>query len=256
MTPPAATSARGKAAPERRRLRQAPRQAPRPASPRRVSGPLRGRAARASSQPLTRPAPRQRAGRPIGARVAAFARSLPDHRLLDRLIRGRVWIPLLGVMLAGIVAMQVEVLKLGASMGRSLELNTALSARNASLRESVASLGDDQRIEQLAAGMGMVMPPPQAIGFLPLRSGADAARAAAANIHQPDSASFLSLASSNGAVVTPTNLAAWNQSGTTSTSTAASSTSSSAVPTSSSALPTASLAAAAATPTTTSQPGG
>jgi hypothetical protein len=187
--------------------------------------------------------------------------------LLDRLIRGRVWIPLLGVMLAGIVAMQVEVLKLGASMGRSLELNTALSARNASLRESVASLGDDQRIEQLAAGMGMVMPPPQSIGFLPLRPGADAARAAA-SIHQPDSGSFLSLASSNGAVVTPTNLAAWNQSGTTSTSTAAASTSSSSVPTSSTALPTASppaagtpattaaTGAAAVAPTSTSQPGG
>jgi hypothetical protein len=254
MNPPAATSAGGNAAPERRRPRQAPRQAPRPAprpeSPRRVSGPLRGRAATGPSQPLTRPAPLQGAGRPIWARGAAFARSLPDHRLLDRLIRGRVWIPLLGVMLAGIVAMQVEVLKLGASMGRSLELNSALSVRNASLRESVASLGDDQRIEQLAAGMGMVMPPPQAIGFLPLRPGADAARAAA-NIHQPDPGGFLSLASSNGAVVTATNLAAWNQSGTTSTSAAPSSTSSSAVTTSSSALSTASPPAAAATPAAT-----
>jgi hypothetical protein len=168
--------------------------------------------------------------------------------LLDRLIRGRVWIPLLGMMLAGIVAMQVEVLKLGASMGRSLELNSSLSARNASLRESVASLGDDQRIEQLAARMGMVMPPPQAIGFLPLRAGGDAARAAA-NIHQPDSGSFLSLASSNGAVVTATNLAAWNQSGTTSALPTSSSTLSSAVPTSSSPLPTASPSAAAAAPT-------
>jgi hypothetical protein len=156
--------------------------------------------------------------------------------LLDRLIRGRIWIPLLGLMLAGIVAMQVEVLKLGASMGRSLELNSALSARNASLRESVASLGDDQRIEQLAARMGMVMPPPQAVGFLAARPGGDAARAAA-NIHQPDSGSFLSLASSNGAVVTATSLAAWSQSGTTSTSAAASPAAASSVPASSSATP-------------------
>ena len=77
-----------------------------------------------------------------------------------------MWIPLLGVMLAGIVAMQVEVLKLGASMGRSLRAEPALSAQNATLRESVASLADDQRIEQLAAAMGMVMPPPRPVGFL------------------------------------------------------------------------------------------
>ena len=118
--------------------------------------------------------------------------------MLDRLIRGRVWIPLLGVMLAGIVAMQVEVLKLGASMGRSLEANSTLSAQNATLQESVASLADDQRIEQLAASMGMVMPPPSAVGFLsPHGRGVEAK--AAANIHQPNPGSFDYLTSGNGA---------------------------------------------------------
>jgi hypothetical protein len=110
------------------------------------------------------------------------------------------------MMLAGIVAMQVEVLKLGASIGRSLERNSVLSSRNAYLRESVAMLGDDQRVEQLAASMGMVMPPPQAVGFLPARAGGNAARAVA-NIHQPNSASFLLLTPGNGAIVTATSLA-------------------------------------------------
>ena len=132
--------------------------------------------------------------------------------MLDRLIRGRVWIPLLGVMLAGIVAMQVEVLKLGASMGRSLEANSTLSAQNATLQESVASLADDQRIEQLAASMGMVMPPPSAVGFLsPHGRGVEAK--AAANIHQPNPGSFDYLTSGNGAVVTQSSLAAWDSSG-------------------------------------------
>jgi hypothetical protein len=144
--------------------------------------------------------------------------------VLDRLIRGRVWIPLLGVMLAGIVAMQVEVLKLGASMGRSLQANSALSAQNATLRESVASLADDQRIEQLAASMGMVMPPPSAVGFLsPHGRGVEAK--AAANIHQPDPGSFDYLTSDNGAVVTPSSLAAWDSSGLLGSSTPSSSTS-------------------------------
>jgi len=47
------------------------------------------------------------------------------------------------VLLAGIVAMQVEVLKLGASMGRAIERGTALQNTNELLRENVATLADD-----------------------------------------------------------------------------------------------------------------
>ena len=54
------------------------------------------------------------------------------------------------MLLAGIVAAQVEILKLGASMGRSLEQTTTLTSQNELLRDSVASLSDDQRIERLA----------------------------------------------------------------------------------------------------------
>jgi hypothetical protein len=237
VTPPATSSAGARTAPERKRLRRAPR----PAALRRVSGPATGRVAPAPAQPRTRPEretakprirpvretakPRTRPGTRSGAGLAiktrggAFVRSLPDHPLLDRLIRGRVWIPLLGVMLAGIVAMQVEVLKLGASMGRSLQMNSQLSARNASLHESVASLSDDQRIEQLASSMGMVMPPPQAVAFLRAHRGGDVG-AAIANIHQPDAGAFEMLSTNHGAVVTASSLAAWNDFGTTADSTA------------------------------------
>jgi hypothetical protein len=128
-------------------------------------------------------------------------RTLPDHQLLDRIVRGRAWIPLLGVMLAGIVAMQVEVLKLGASIGRSIQRNTALSSRNELLRANVASLSDYARIERLAAGMGMVMPAPEQVGFLSARPGGDVRRAVA-NIHPPDATAFLSVPSANGGVVT------------------------------------------------------
>ena len=163
MTPPAATQPGRTETPHRRRVRRPVR----PVAPRRVSGPARGRATTSPTEPLTRPSTGRRPLRvSVGVRSKAFVRSLPDHPVLDRLIRGRVWIPLLGVMLAGIVAMQVEVLKLGASMGRSLQANSTLTAQNATLRENVASLSDDQRIEQLAASMGMVMPPPSAVAFL------------------------------------------------------------------------------------------
>jgi cell division protein FtsB len=100
-----------------------------------------------------------------GAALAA-ARGVPDHRWLDRLVRGRAWIPVLGVLLAGIVATQVEVLKLGASEGRWVSRTAALSASNQTLQANVARLSDDQRITSLAARMGMVMPAPTAITFL------------------------------------------------------------------------------------------
>ncbi|MGI8429371.1 MAG: hypothetical protein ACR2OB_08725 [Solirubrobacteraceae bacterium] len=122
-------------------------------------------------------------------------RTLPDHTLLDRVVRGRAWIPLLGLMLAGIVAMQVEVLGLGASVGRAIERTTTLQSRNEMLRASVASLSDQQRIERRAAAMGMVMPAPAAIGFLVARPGAGV-QAASASIHAPDPAGFAAALSS------------------------------------------------------------
>jgi hypothetical protein len=165
--------------------RPRPKAPPRP-TPQKQPGPRR--------QPQTRQAPLEAARQ----RASAFLRSLPDHRLIDRLVRGRAWIPVLGLMLAGIVTMQVEVLKLGANVGRSIESGSALQTRNEQLRASVASLSDDGRIERLAAGMGMIMPTPGSAGFL---SGAGVAKAVA-NIHEPSSSTFLSSGGANGSVAT------------------------------------------------------
>jgi hypothetical protein len=174
----------------------------RPSAPRRVSGPLRGAGSllgdavriQLPASPRLRPrrAPKLRRAPsgPLPVRVAAFVRALPDHALIDRVVRGRTWIALLGLMLAGIVAMQVEVLKLGASEGRSLQESAALQSRNELLRASVASLSDDQRIERLASQDGMVMPPPTDLVFLPPNSAVNANRAAN-NIHVPDATTFL-----------------------------------------------------------------
>jgi cell division protein FtsL len=122
-------------------------------------------------------------------RALAVVRALPEHSLIDRLVRGRAWIPVLGVLLAGIVAMQVEVLKLGTNVGKLVQRSTALQSQNESLQASVASLGDDQRIERLAAGMGMAMPAPTTIAFLRAAPGGDPRRAIA-NLHAPDPTTF------------------------------------------------------------------
>jgi cell division protein FtsL len=152
-----------------------------PRNPRRISGPARPTRRRPTDQPVVRA--------PLAARSAAFIRGLPDHALLDRIIRGRYWIPLLGVLLVGIVAMQVEVLKLNAGIGRALEQTTSLQNRNEQLQAAVARGADDQRIESMAAHMGMVMPQPAAIRFLQRHPVADVEKAIS-NIHVPSATGF------------------------------------------------------------------
>jgi cell division protein FtsL len=152
-------------------------------------------------------------------RALAVVRSLPEHSLVDRLVRGRAWIPVIGVLLVGIVAMQVEVLKLGTNVGRLLQRTTALQSQNESLQASVASLGDDQRIEQLAAGMGMVMPAPTTITFLRAAPGRDPGRALA-NLHPPDAATFAGELAAQAAAATASTQASASPSSTTSTPTA------------------------------------
>jgi hypothetical protein len=130
----------------------------------------------------------------------AYVRALPDHALLDRIIRGRAWIPLLGVLLVGIVAMQVEVLKLNAGIGRSLERASALQGQNQLLRASVSQLSDEQRIERLAAADGMVMATPAEIKFLD--TGPAITERALTSVQQPDATSFAAqLAAVNGAAI-------------------------------------------------------
>ncbi|MGN6869446.1 MAG: hypothetical protein ACTHMY_13695 [Solirubrobacteraceae bacterium] len=212
------------------------------------------------------PAPRRRETQQGGLarRAGAFVVSLPDRPWLDRVVRGRVWIPLLGVLLAGIVAAQVEILKLGASNGRSLEQTTTLTNTNEQLRGSVAALSDDQRIERLGGDMGLVLPPAGAVGYL--TAGRDGnVGGALGNIHTPDSSSFVTMAAKNGALITgpnastlpPTPGAPLPPASTSSTSTSTSSSSGTSTPTTtttSSATTTSGSTTASTTGSTTSSP--
>jgi hypothetical protein len=188
MTPTAVTPA-GKAAARPVHRRTLPSRTA-PSGPRRVSGPLRGRIAQPKPAPRVR-RPARAVRQPLSARFAAFVRALPDHSLLDRVVRGRTWIALLGLMLVGIVAMQVEVLKLGASEGRALQESSALQSRNDILRADVSSESSEARIERLAASYGMVNPNPVDDVFLSPNATANANRAAH-NITAPNPTNFIS----------------------------------------------------------------
>src|SRR5919112_638168 len=125
------------AAHARVRTRPAPRHA------RRVSGPV--------ARPVPAGAPLRRGSTGVFERI----RALPETRLIDGLLRGRAWIWLIGLLLGGIVAMQVSLLKLNAGISASVEQAGTLERRNAALETELARLAAGERIQQAAAAEGM-----------------------------------------------------------------------------------------------------
>jgi hypothetical protein len=138
--------------------------------PRRVSGPaVRGGA-------VALPTPARRSGA-----TGTFERvlRLPDHRMVDRLLRGRAWIWLVGILLGGIVAMQVSLLKLNTGISRAVEASATLERQNSDLEASIARLSSSERTRTEAERQGMIMPPAGEVAYLTVRPNSDPARALA-----------------------------------------------------------------------------
>jgi hypothetical protein len=169
----------------RARTRQAARLRTRPVAPRRVSGPLRPAPAA--------PAPPLRRG---STGVFERLRALPETRVVDGLLRGRAWIWLIGLLLGGIVAMQVSLLKLNAGISRAVTTAGTLERQNADLEAQIGSLSSGERVRQAALADGMVTPAAGAVVFLPARPGRDA-RVAARRM-QPPSDSAAAIMDNNG----------------------------------------------------------
>ena len=141
MTPAGATAAARRAAGARRTARARGRAETAPTSPRVVP-----RAPRRVSGPGRRAAPR-RGRAPWTARALAALRAMPDHVIVDRLTRGRLWIGLIGCLLLGLVSMQVALLKLNAGIGRAVQQSANLERRNGELRAQISRLGSEERIQ-------------------------------------------------------------------------------------------------------------
>jgi cell division protein FtsL len=171
VTPAGATAAARRAAAGRRPVRARGRAATAPAAPRvvprvprRVSGPARGRQLR-------------RGRATLGARALAGLRALPDHGIVERLTRGRLWIGLIGCLLLGLVSMQVALLKLNAGIGRAVQQGANLERRNGELRAQISRLGSEERIQAMGAKLGLIMPDAGHVTYLSVRPGQDAAAA-------------------------------------------------------------------------------
>jgi hypothetical protein len=83
-----------------------------------------------------------------------------------------------GTLLIGLVAMQVSLLKLNAGIGGDVERAAALERTNGELRAQVSELESGERVQENAAGLGMIMPPAGQITYL--RAGGPAAAGATA----------------------------------------------------------------------------
>src|SRR4051794_6391299 len=180
---------------------------------RRVSGPMRPVSAGVAVPGRVAPAPSRQ-------RTSAFERlsKLPEHRIVDSLLRSRGWIVVIALLLGGIVAMQVSLLKLNAGISRAVQTSSTLERQNADMQDTIARLSAGERVRRAAVRAGMVAPPAGDIAFLTSRGERDAALGAARM--QPPSASAKALMANGGHDPNAVATAATTTTSTTATTTA------------------------------------
>lgn len=146
-----AVKPRRKPAPTRRKPAPARRK---PAPTRATAAPARRKAAPARRKT----APARRPGGqliPLAVNTASAVRALPDSGLIMRLTRGRLWIGVLGALLAGIVGLNVMTLSLAAQAGQIDQNITALDEENSLLRSRDAQKSGAGRIRADAGALGL-----------------------------------------------------------------------------------------------------
>jgi hypothetical protein len=113
------------------------------------------------------------------ARSAGAVRQLPDSGLVVRMTRGRAWIAVLGVLLVGIVTLNVVTLSFAASSGKFDEQISTLEAENSMLKGKIGKMFGPDRIRNEAAGLGLGMSTelgPRVLTYSPADVGIAAAR--------------------------------------------------------------------------------
>jgi hypothetical protein len=175
-------------APAPSRTKPPKRKAParKPTRSRAVPAPAKAPARRA---PARKPAPKRApaTARPklavAAGRTAVAVRGLPASSLVVRMTRGRAWIGVLGVLLVGIVALNVATLSFAASAGKIDEQITALEQENSMLGGREAEHYSTARIRSEAAAAGLAMSTtedPRVVEYEPADVATAAARLAAA----------------------------------------------------------------------------
>ncbi len=123
----------------------------------------------ARKAPARRKAPSRRPGGhliPIATGAASAVRQLPDSSLIVRMTSGRLWIGVLGVLLAGIVAVNVVTLSIAASAGHVEQNIAALEEENPILGARDAKRSGVARVRHDAAALGLAIASSDQIGYV------------------------------------------------------------------------------------------
>ena len=102
---------------------------------------------------------------------------IADSGFVVGMSRGRAWIVVLGVLLGGIVALNVVGLSLSASSGSVSAKIDELQQANSVARARIANRLSNERITEAATALGLAVPAPDAVHYLDAGSS-DAEKAA------------------------------------------------------------------------------
>jgi hypothetical protein len=91
---------------------------------------------------------------------------IADSGLIFRLTRGRLWIGLLATLLVGIVGLNVVALSFSASSSESAKLAEDLEQRNSALEAQLAGLLSTEELQEVAAKLDLINPPPGLIHYV------------------------------------------------------------------------------------------
>jgi len=161
--------------------------ATRPAAPARrravtaaaVAAPARRTAPARRPAPARRAPARRRAAQPttIFQRTGALVRTRVAAGV-ESVLHGPGLIAIVFVLLAGVVFANVALLQKNRQITSDAARVSELKRDNATLRRDVAELGSSERIQQVAAERGLVLPAPDAVRYLRSNPGSDAVAAA------------------------------------------------------------------------------
>jgi hypothetical protein len=136
-----------------------------------VAAPAPARKAPARRRRPVRSAPRRRRAGDSArlaltlGNAALAVRRLPDSGLVVRMTRGRAWIAVLGILLVGIVALNVITLSFAASAGKIDEQITTLEAETGMLQGRAARLSGVGPVRRAALSLGLAIPASSTIHF-------------------------------------------------------------------------------------------
>jgi cell division protein FtsL len=136
----------------------------------RATAPRREPAPARPAAPPRRVSGRARPATPAG-RVALLPRGA---RVLDALLTGRIWIGLIGVLLAGIVFFNVDLLQMNREITQMADKAAQIKRENDRLRHDYARLASSERIQEAALELGLVYPAAGEVRYLESKPKLDA----------------------------------------------------------------------------------